>query len=169
MSENITDNDLFINTYIKKQEDYTIKLIREKLELETKLQLLQNAYIEKSNEKVRIDELLNQSVTSITALTGERDELKHEIGQLKLDLESTKEYSSNQIEVFRSKCEELQRSLYDEREKNKKLETMLIDYNTMKSNYEIVKNVNEELQGSLQVVQDDKLVKKKKVDKENIN
>ena len=57
MSENITDNDLFINTYIKKQEEYSIKLIREKLELETKLQLLQTAYVEKSNEKIRIDEL----------------------------------------------------------------------------------------------------------------
>ena len=168
MSENITDNDLFINTYIKKQEEYSIKLIREKLELETKLQLLQTAYVEKSNEKIRTDELLNQSVTSITALTSERDELKQEIGQLKLDHESTKVYSDQQIELFRSKCEELQRSFDDERQKNKKLETMLAEYDTMKSNYEVVKKVNEELQESLQVFNGDK-VKKKKVDKENIN
>ena len=153
MSENITDKDLFINTYIKKQEEYSIKLIREKLELETKLQLLQTAYVEKSNEKIRIDELLNQSVTSITALTSERDELKQEIGQLKL---------------VRSKCEELQRLFDDERQKNKKLETMLTEYDTMKSNYEVVKKVNKELQESLQVLNGDK-VKKKKVDKENIN
>ena len=168
MSENITDNDLFINTYIKKQEEYSIKLIREKLELETKLQLLQTAYVEKSNEKIRTDELLNQSVTSITALTSERDELKQEIGQLKLDHESTKVYSDQQIELFRSKCEELQRSFHDERQKNKKLETMLTEYDTMKSNYEVVKKANEELQESLQVLNGDK-VKKKKVDKENIN
>ena len=168
MSENITDNDLFINTYIKKQEEYSIKLIREKLELETKLQLLQTAYVEKSNEKIRTDELLNQSVTSITALTSERDELKQEIGQLKLDHESTKVYSDQQIELFRSKCEELQRLFDDERQKNKKLETMLAEYDTMKSNYEVVKKANEELQESLQVLNGDK-VKKKKVDKENIN
>jgi hypothetical protein len=168
MSENITDNDLFINTYIKKQEEYSIKLIREKLELETKLQLLQTAYVEKSNEKIRTDELLNQSVTSITALTSDRDELKQEIGQLKLDHESTKVYSNQQIELFRSKCEELQRSFHDELQKNKKLETMLTEYDTMKSNYEVVKKVNEELQESLQVLNGDK-VKKKKVDKENIN
>jgi len=168
MSENITDNDLFINTYIKKQEEYSIKLIREKLELETKLQLLQTAYVEKSNEKIRTDELLNQSVTSITALTSDRDELKQEIGQLKLDHESTKVYSDQQIELFRSKCEELQRSFHDELQKNKKLETMLTEYDTMKSNYEVVKKVNEELQESLQVLNGDK-VKKKKVDKENIN
>ena len=46
---------------------------------------------------------------------------------------------------------------------------MLNDYDTIKSNYEIVKKTNEELQEFLQVAQDDKPVKKKKVDKENIN
>ena len=101
-------------------------------------------------------------------MTSERDELKQEIGQLKLDHESTKVYSDQQIELFRSKCEELQRSFHDEHQKNKKLETMLTEYDTMKSNYEVVKKVNEELQESLQVLNGDK-VKKKKVDKENIN
>ena len=86
-------------------------------------------------------------------MTSERDELKQEIGQLKL---------------VRSKCEELQRLFDDERQKNKKLETMLTEYDTMKSNYEVVKKVNKELQESLQVLNGDK-VKKKKVDKENIN
>ena len=45
---------------------------------------------------------------------------------------------------------------------------MLTEYDTMKSNYEVVKKVNKELQESLQVLNGDK-VKKKKVDKENIN
>ena len=119
--ENITDSDIFINTYIKKQEDFVVKLIREKLELETKLQLLEAALIEKINEKNNVDSLLTQSVNGVQTLTIERDALNREITDLKIQIEEVQKHGNDQVQLFRSKCEELQRSLYDEKEKNKDL------------------------------------------------
>ena len=39
--ENLTDNDIFINIYLKKQEELTVEIIRKRLEAEVKTQLLQ--------------------------------------------------------------------------------------------------------------------------------
>ena len=158
MNENVTDSDIFINTYIKKQEEFTVKLVREKLELETKLQLVQNALVEKINEKNNLDELLKQSVTGVQSLTIERDSLKKEV-----------EAISERSEAFRNKCEQLNTSLAEEQNKTRELTRIKTDYETLRNNYELVKNSHETLQAKLDELQAEKLVKKKRPDKENIN
>lgn len=158
MNENITDSDIFINTYIKKQEEFTVKLVREKLELETRLQLVQNALVEKINEKNNVDELLKQSVTGVQSLTIERDSLKKEV-----------EAISERSEAFRNKCEQLNTSLAEEQNKTRELTRIKTDYETLRNNYELVKNSHETLQAKLDELQAEKLVKKKRPDKENIN
>lgn len=158
MNENVTDSDIFINTYIKKQEEFTVKLVREKLELETKLQLVQNALVEKINEKNNVDELLKQSVNGVQALTIERDNLKK-------DIESITEKS----DAFRNKCEQLTNSLVEEQNKTRELNRVKNDYDTLKNNYDLVKNSHEILQSKLDELQTEKIVKKKRLDKENIN
>ena len=158
MNENVTDSDIFINTYIKKQEEFTVKLVREKLELETKLQLVQNALVEKINEKNNLDELLKQSVTGVQSLTIERDSLKKEV-----------EAISERSEAFKNKCEQLNTSLAEEQNKTRELTRIKTDYETLRNNYELVKNSHETLQAKLDELQAEKLVKKKRPDKENIN
>jgi len=158
MNENVTDSDVFINTYIKKQEDFTVKLMREKLELETKLQLVQTALIEKINEKNNVDELLKQSVNGVQALTIERDNLKKELDSI-----------TEKREVFRNKCEQLTNSLVEEQNKTRELSRVKNDYDTLKNNYDLVKNSHEILQSKLDELQAEKIVKKKRLDKENIN
>jgi predicted RNase H-like nuclease (RuvC/YqgF family) len=158
MNENVTDSDIFINTYIKKQEDFTVKLMRERLELETKLQLVQTALIEKINEKNNTDELLKQSVNGVQALTIERDNLKKELDSI-----------TEKTEAFRNKCEQLTNSLVEEQNKTRELSRVKNDYDTLKNNYDLVKNSHEILQSKLDELQAEKIVKKKRLDKENIN
>lgn len=161
MNENVTDSDLFINTYIKKQEDFTVKLMRERLELETKLQLLQTALVEKINEKNAVDELLKQSVNGVQSLTLERDSLKKE-------LDSVTEKS----EALRNKCEQLTNSLVNEQNNSRELTKVKNDYDTLKNNYDLVKKANEELNSSLELLQkieqpqEEKVTKKKRLSKE---
>jgi predicted RNase H-like nuclease (RuvC/YqgF family) len=151
MNENVTDSDVFINTYIKKQEDFIVKMIREKLELETKLQLVQTALIEKINEKNNVDELLKQSVNGVQTLTIERDNLKKEIDS-----------STERSEAFRKKCEQLTNSLVEEQNKTRELTIIKNDYDTLKINYNLVKNSHETLQSKLDELQAEKIIKKKK-------
>lgn len=161
MNENVTDSDVFINTYIKKQEDFSVKLMREKLELETKLQLLQTALVEKINEKNTVDELLKQSVNGVQSLTLERDNLKKE-------LDSVTERS----EALRNKCEQLTNSLVNEQNNSRELTKVKNDYDTLKNNYDLVKKANEELNSSLELLQkieqpqEEKVTKKKRLSKE---
>ena len=138
MNENVTDSDIFINTYIKKQEDFTIKLIREKLELDTKLQLVQTALIEKINEKNNTDELFKQSINSVQSLTIECDNLKK-------DIESLTERS----DAFRNKCDQLNVSLAEEQNRTRELTIIKNDHETLKNNYNLVKASNEDLQRQL--------------------
>lgn len=85
--ENVTNSDIFINAYLKKQEDFTVEIIRKKLEAEVKVQLLQTELQKTLTEKTSLEELVKQSVTGIEALTLERDGYKTKLSDLQEKLE----------------------------------------------------------------------------------
>lgn len=134
MTENTTDSDAFINIYIKKQEEFNIRLIREKLELETKFQLLQNLLTEKNNEKSNAEELLKQSTNGIQALTLEKEALKKQIDDI-----------HSKMDIVRKMNEQLQVSLKNTEHQIKDYERLKSDFDTLKTNYELVKKAYEEL------------------------
>ena len=74
--ENVTDNDIFINAYLKKQEDFTVEVIRKRLEAEVKTQLLQVELQKLLAEKTSSEELLKQTLASLESVTVERDKYK---------------------------------------------------------------------------------------------
>jgi len=166
MSENTTDNDIFINTYLRKQEEFSTELIRKRLELEVKLQFIQVALNEKTNlidkltlEKNTIDDMLKQAITGIEALKLEKDNLNS-----KLDTTIT-EYE-NKIRALREINISQQSNTRELHDLKTELTKYKNDNEILKSNYETVKksfeNLNIQLQEKVESNIKTKKIKKSK-------
>jgi len=133
--ENVTDSDIFINAYLKKQEDFTVELIRKKLEGEVKVQLLQTELQKVLTEKIPLEDMVKQSMTGLEGITLERDKYKNKVTELENKLEKD-------IRALRDINVDNQTLITELKEQIKQSTTLKSDYETLKNNYN---KVNEEL------------------------
>ena len=144
--ENVTDNDIFINAYLKKQEDFTVEVIRKRLEAEVKTQLLQVELQKVIAEKTSCDELLKQALASLESVTVERDKYKDQSEKdtiLIRDLQEQLKNSSG-LKAQVSSLESDIKALRDINVNNQSLITELKEqvkeYHIIKDAYETTKN-----------------------------
>ena len=129
--ENVTDSDIFINAYLKKQEDFTIELIRKRLEGEVKIQLLQTELQKVLAEKTSLEDMVKQSLVGLEGITLERDKYKNKAS----DLESKLEKDTRALRDINVNNQ----TLIDElKVQVKSYSTLKSDYETLKNNYDIV-------------------------------
>ena len=133
--ENVTNSDVFINAYLKKQEDFTVELIRKKLETEVKVQLLQTELQKVLTEKIPLEDMVKQSMTGLEGITLERDKYKNKVTELENKLEKD-------IRALRDINVDNQTLITELKEQIKQSTTLKSDYETLKNNYN---KVNEEL------------------------
>ena len=133
--ENVTDSDIFINAYLKKQEDFMVELIRKKLETEVKVQLLQTELQKVLTEKIPLEDMVKQSMTGLEGITLERDKYKNKVTELENKLEKD-------IRALRDINVDNQTLITELKEQIKQSTTLKSDYETLKNNYN---KVNEEL------------------------
>ena len=133
--ENVTNSDVFINAYLKKQEDFTVELIRKRLEGEVKVQLLQTELQKVLTEKIPLEDMVKQSMTGLEGITLERDKYKNKVTELENKLEKD-------IRALRDINVDNQTLITELKEQIKQSTTLKSDYETLKNNYN---KVNEEL------------------------
>ena len=133
--ENVTDSDIFINAYLKRQEDFTVEIIRKRLEAEVKAQLLQLELQKVLTEKTSLEELVKQSMTGLEGITLERDRYKNKLSELETKFEKD-------TRALRDINIDNQTLITGLKEQVKESATLKSDYETLKNNYS---KVNEEL------------------------
>ncbi len=122
-----------VDAYLSKQEGLVVEFIRRTLQAETKIAMLESALLESSRnaealkERLeRAEDTLNQSLVGLKAVTVERDELSAKVKSLMLSL--------NDCLVEKSKLSELT--------------ALKAEYETIKSNYDLVRAELTRLQSS---------------------
>lgn len=122
-----------VDAYLSKQEGLVVEFIRRTLQAETKIAMLESSLLE-SNKKVealkeqseRAEDILNQSLVGLKAVTVERDELSVKVKSLMMSL--------NDCLIEKSELS--------------KLTTLKAENETIKSNYELVRAELTKLQNS---------------------
>ena len=155
--ENLTDNDIFINIYLKKQEELTVEIIRKRLEAEVKTQLLQTELqkilAEKTSSEELLknsaaisEELLKQSLSSLESVTVERNYYKDKFEKDSVTLIELKEQLKNSYGL-KSQVSSLENDLKTLRDININNQTLLTElkahakeFNVIKAAYETTKN-----------------------------
>ena len=145
--ENITDSDIFINAYLKKQEDFTVEVIRKKLEGEVKIQLLQTELQKVLEEKNAANALVKQSLSGLEGITLERDKYKTKVSELETKLEKDTR-ALREININNQ-------TLIDD------LKVQVKSYSTLKSDYETLKNNYDMVRAELNKVSEKPVTKKK--------
>lgn len=145
--ENITDSDIFINAYLKKQEDFTIEIIRKRLEGEVKIQLLQTELQKVLTEKTSLEDMVKQSLVGLEGITLERDNYKIKVSDLECKLEKDTR-ALREININNQ-------TLIDD------LKVQVKSYSTLKSDYETLKNNYDMIRAELNKVSEKPVIKKK--------
>jgi len=145
--ENVTDSDIFINAYLKKQEDFTVELIRKRLEGEVKIQLLQTELQKVLAEKTSLEDMVKQSLVGLEGITLERDNYKIKAS----DLESKLEKDTRALRDINVNNQ----ALIDE------LKVQVKSYSSLKSDYEILKNNYDMVLAELNKISEKPVTKKK--------
>lgn len=145
--ENITDSDIFINAYLKKQEDFTIEIIRKRLEGEVKIQLLQTELQKVLTEKTSLEDMVKQSLVGLEGITLERDKYKTKVTELETKLEKD-------IRALRD-ININNQALIDE------LKVQVKSYSSLKSDYETLKNNYDMVCAELNKISEKPITKKK--------
>jgi chromosome segregation ATPase len=145
--ENVTDSDIFINAYLKKQEDFTVEVIRKRLEAEVKIQLLQTELQKVLAEKTSLEDMVKQSLSGLEGITLERDKYKTKVS----DLESKLEKDTRALRDININNQ----TLIDD------LKVQVKSYSTLKSDYETLKNNYDRVCTELNKVSEKPVTKKK--------
>lgn len=161
MNDNVTDNDDFINTYVRKQEEFNIEIIRRKLELSVRLQLLQSEISKTIAEKNHSEELLKQSISGLSVVTAERDALKAQIDTLEnsnsstinkmktdnatlndkhnQELKKLREDNEEKVRLIRDNVSSLTEKLKQTEHYESEINRLTSDNTTLKNNYDFMK------------------------------
>ena len=138
MTDNTTDSDVFINTYLRKQEEFGTEQIRKRLELEVRFAILEQAYKEKQKECNEAQTALSQAITGLQAVTVERDDLKEELSRVLMSLSEANSTNINNV----YKINQLE-------DKLKEAEALKVDLDIVRNNYSLVCEQLEEVQAEL--------------------
>lgn len=139
MAENTTDDDAFINAYLRKQEEFGTEQIRKRLELEVRMSFLEQAYKEKLKECAEAQNALSQAVVGLQAATIERDKAKDELDRALASLsDSAGKVNESVYEINALK------------DKLKAAEALRVDLDVVRNNYSIVLKQLEEAQQEVQ-------------------